>query len=219
MQRDPLRRLVSGITIFSLVAAAPVAAQILERPAARGEPRLFISAAAGVLDIATIGDADATLDFGTGFVYRASVEHSLGRGSAIGVAAARSRIPLRASSDVLERVDAHATVTSIMASFRGGGGVGFHQVFLVQAGALRFTDIEADDDNTVISRGGSTDFAFSIGGGFGYGVNARLTIGLVQELGLILHRTEGSSNNSSNSAQQRITRIGASYGFGTERRR
>jgi len=219
MQRDSLRRLVSGVTTFMLVVAAPAAAQILERPASRLEPRMWISATAGVMDIAAIGDAESIWDFGTGFMYRASLERSLGRGSAIGVAAGRSRMPLRASSNVLNRVDAHATVTSLMASFRGGGGSGFHQIYVVQAGALRFTDIQADDDNTVINRGGNTDFAFSVGGGFGYGVNTRLAIGLVQELGLILHRGGGSTGNSNNSAQQRITRIGASYGFALERPR
>jgi len=219
MQRNSLRRFVSGVPIFILAVAAPAAAQILERPASRREPRMWISAAAGVMDIAAIGDAESVWDFGTGFMYRASLERSLGRGSAIGVAAGRSRIPLRASSEMLDRVDAHATVTSLMATFRGGGGSGFHQIYVVQAGALRFTDIEADDDNTVIDRGGNTDFAFSVGGGFGYGVNTRLSIGLVQELGLILHRGGGASGNSSNSAQQRITRIGANYGFALDRPR
>lgn len=219
MQRDSLRSFVSGVTTFILVASAPTAAQILERPTSLREPRMWISVAAGAMDLETIDAAESTLDFGTGLVYRASLERTLGRGSAIGVAGGRSRIPLRASSDVLERVNAHATVTSLMASFRGGGGSGFHQIYVVQAGALRFTDIQSDDDNTLIDRGGSTDFAFSVGGGFGYGVNARLTIGLIQELGLILHRGGGSSGNSSNSAQQRITRIGASYGFGIERSR
>ncbi|MGI9078664.1 MAG: hypothetical protein ACR2G6_15240 [Gemmatimonadaceae bacterium] len=216
MQGDSLGRFVSVVTTMMLLAAAPAAAQILERPGSRSEPKVWISAAAGAMDIAAIGNAGSTWDFGTGIMYRASLEHTVGRGSAIGVAGGRSRMPLRATTSLLNRVDAHATVTSLMASFRGGGGSGFHQVFVVQAGALRFTDIEADDDNTVLDRGGDTDFAFSIGGGFGYGVNARLTITLVQELGLILHRSGGSSSNANNSAQQRITRIGARYGFGTK---
>ena len=50
MQRDSLRRLVSGVTTFMLVVAAPAAAQILERPASRLEPRMWISATAGVME-------------------------------------------------------------------------------------------------------------------------------------------------------------------------
>lgn len=219
MQRDSLRRFVSGVTTIIFIAGAPATAQILERPGSVREPRVWVSVTAGAMDIASIGDAESSWDFGTGLMYGASLEHTVGRGSAIGVVGGRSRMPLRVSSLSLGRVDAHATVTSLMASFRGGGGTGFHQLFAVQAGALRFTDIEADDDNTVIDRGGATDFAFSIGGGFGYGVNARLAIALVQELGLILHRSSGSSSNSNNSAQQRITRIGVRYGFGIERPR
>ena len=219
MQRDSLPSFVTVVTTLILVATAPAAAQILERPTAAREPRMWISVAAGVMDLETIDGAESTWDFGTGLVYRASLERAVGRGSAIGVAAGRSRIPLRASNELLDRVDAHATVTSFMASFRGGGDSGFHQIYVVQAGAVRFTDIQSDDDNAVIDRGGNTDFAFSVGGGFGFGINARLTIGLVQELGLILHRGGGSSGNSNNSAQQRVTRIGASYGFGIERPR
>jgi hypothetical protein len=78
----------------------------------------------------------------------------------------------------------------------------------------RFENFRDDQTGARLAPNADTDFTFSIGAGFGFAANSRLSFVLVQDLAYILHQSEGQRNNASNMASQYITRLGVRYGVG-----
>lgn len=209
-----------GVMLLT-ICAPPLCAQILDRPRT-GEPRAWISGSIGLFDLAAIDDgrSQTRWAFSNAAQYRGSLEYALGRGNALGVSIGYARVPLRYVPFTGTAEDATGTVSALAVSFRGGAGLGLHQVFEASVGAMRFSDFSSDEDGRRLEPlEADYDVTFMVGGGFGYSLNARAQVVLVQEFGLVLHQRSGLPNDASTTAYQRTTRIGLRYGFGDVTRR
>jgi hypothetical protein len=219
-----------SLGILALCTATAVHAQILRVPRGGGESRggipIFLSASIGYLvsDAVADGDSEAIWDFGSSAQYRGSVEVGIGNQSSLGVAMTHARMPLRYTSSALPapagcgRCDAHATVQSFAAVFHSGGGVGFHQLFDIGAGILRYSKFTADEGDAELPPNGDNDFFFSVGYGLGYGFSTSLGMFLVQDYSNGLHQRSGLPGNARGNTQYYTTRVGLRFGFGNTTR-
>jgi hypothetical protein len=193
------------------------------------EPALWASLSAGLFQTQAVldGRTNSAWDFGQGVQYRASLEQAVGNQSSLGVMGTYARLPLTYTDlgqtiDVLSCGDgcnAHADVISLMGSFRAGGGQGFHQIIELSAGVTRFAKFREDDSGARLRPpNGDTDFAFTVGYGFGYGLSPRAQIVLVQEYGSAFHQQDGLRGGDRRNNQQYTTRLGARFGLGTRSR-
>ncbi|HSJ64753.1 MAG TPA: hypothetical protein VK922_12735 [Gemmatimonadaceae bacterium] len=208
-----------GVMLLTLCAQG-AHAQILDRPGT-SEPRAWISGSVGLFDLAAIDDGTsaARWSFSSAAQFRGTLEYSLGRGNALGVSAAYAQVPMRYRPFGGPAEDATGTVSSLAVTFRGGAGIGLHQVFEASIGAVRFSDFSIDDGGGRVGPlEPDYDVTFMIGGGFGYSLNARAQVVLVQEFGLVLHQRSGLPNDANTTVYQRTTRIGLRYGFGNASR-
>jgi hypothetical protein len=204
-------------------------AQIIRVPKnTSGEPAFWGSAAIGLLQLQAIDDgrSQSRWDFGSAVQYRASLEYAISRGNSVGVSGTFSRapmtyrafsvpVPLPGGGSCLD-CDAKADVTSLAATFHAGGGLGFHQVIELSAGALMYRNFKTDDGEELPPER-DTDFTFALGYGFGYTVNRTFQINLVQDAVLGVHQKEGLSGNARTTNQQYVTRLGVRFGGGSRR--
>lgn len=206
--------------MFLTIGADAAGAQVLDRPRGDGSPRAWISGAVGWYDAGNVDDGatGSSWRFSGAAQFRGSLEYALGGGNTIGASASYARVPLRYGT-ALTVEDATATVSSLLLTFHGGAGPGLHRVIEISAGAVRYSDFTSDEDGRrVAPLEADLDFAFLIGGGFGYSLGSRAQVVLVQEFGLALHQSSGLPNDASTSAYQRTTRLGLRYGIGGGRR-
>jgi hypothetical protein len=205
-----------------LAAAGRVEGQIIDgRRMGFLDPAAWTSLSIGWLSQGSLcdGDSSACWDFGSAPQWRGSLEYALGRGASIGVVATLAKVPLIYNGGLIGSscvsCDADAKVTQYMGNFRMGGGTGFHQVIDVSAGMTVFSNFQSTSGSRLGGKAVS-DFSFTVGYGFGYGLSQRTEVMLVQDYGLIIHkRMPGSTNNT---AQQSTTRIGLRVGLGEKRR-
>lgn len=223
------RRLAFALLAISTAAAAPLRAQVFKIPKRVAEPAYWVGGNLGYLQLQEVfdGRTQRVWGFSGALQYRAFLEYSLGRGSSVGVSGSYARMPLAYESfdgsPVLPgggaRVDAHADVGSLMATFHAGGGDGFHYVLDAGLGMTRFARFRDDRTDTRLGPGTNDDFSFSIGTGFGYSTGPRTEFFIVQEYGNVFHERGGLSNDTRTSAQQLTTRLGARFGLGSRRGR
>ena len=218
------------LAVLALLARS-ADAQILRVPKnTSGEPAFWGSASIGLLQLQRVDDGttQSYWDFGSAVQYRASLEYAISRGNSFGVSGTFARAPLtyRSFSGLgiplpgggsCADCDATADVTSILATFHGGGGAGFHQVIELAAGAMLFRNFRTEDSNEELPPTSDTDFSFAIGYGFGYTVNRSVQVNLVQDAVLGVHQREGLSGNGRSTTQQYVTRIGVRFGGGSRR--
>jgi hypothetical protein len=177
------------------------------------------------------GATGSTWDFGRASTpqYRAAIEKSVGRNTAVGAAAAYAHVPFVYRADepasgplpdaACARCDAHLDIMSIGLSFHHGGGPGFHQVFEASAGALQYLNLKQDSDGSALApRDGNVDPYFTFGYGFGYAFGTNMQVSVVQDLGLAIHERKGLTSDQSNTLQQRTLRLNFRYGFGRRAR-
>ena len=230
--RSPLSAAL--LALAALVSAAPLEAQIFKVPRRVAEPAFWAGAHAGYFQLQDLADSrsNSVWRFGGTVQYRASLEYSLGRGSSIGVTGTYARMPLSyesldgsplfsvTQSPTLDtRADAHADVTSLMATFHSGGGDGFHYVIDAGLGATRFAAFRTDRGDLALRPRSDTDPAFTIASGFGYSTGARTEFTLVQEYGNVFHQRAGLPNDVRTNAQQLTTRLGVRFGLASRRSR
>ena len=198
-----------------VIAASTAQAQII-RSRVSNEASTWLGLSAGLVQMQGVADGrtESTWNFGSGLQYRASAEQAWENQASYGVTATLARMPLVYRGPACADCDAHANVWSVQGSFHIGGGIGFHQVYEVSAGVTRFENFRDDRTGTKLTPNADTDFSFTIGAGFGFAANSRLSFVLVQDLAYIVHQSEGQRNNSSNMASQYITRLGVRYGVG-----
>lgn len=208
-----------------LAAIAPsLGAQVIRVPARSNQPAAWISLNAGYLDMNAVNDGGtATVwDFGTGLQYRASLEQAMQNNGALGLTATYARLPMLHRGDeacASASCDAQGDIWQLLATFRMGGGQGFHQVIDLSLGVTSFRNFTLDETGAAVAPlDGDNDFTLSVGYGFGYGFSPRTQIMLVQDFTTMMHQRDGLSGNSSNFVQQRTTRLGIRYGLGTRRR-
>lgn len=200
------------------LAAWPAQAQIIRPGPPVREPRVWTSLSAGILQLEVINDypTGTAWDFGTIFPVRGSLEATISRGTTVGVAGMISRSGLRTAGGLCIGVcEADANVFQVLAMFRAGGGRGLHQVIEVQAGATGFSNFrERQTDARLRPLETVWDPTISLGYGLGYTISPNAAVQIVQDYGLLLHRTGDSAPaNAERSRQWYVTRIGVRYGL------
>lgn len=210
-----IRKVLVSLTLL-LIAARSGQGQIIgrEQSFSRG-PIGWTSLGIGWMQQQGFNDPETGdgWDFGSAPQWRATLEFPVGSGAAFGVAGTIARVPLIFDGASCNRCDADANISQVFGLFRMGGGSGFHQVIDIQAGMTMFSNFRESGTGSRLGTGKmSQAFSFGIGYGFGYALNPRTHVTLVQDYGLIiLKRQPGTSQQTT---QQRTTRIGVRLGLG-----
>lgn len=223
-------RSLSVLLLFSAIAARDVPAQ-RPRIVHLGEPAYWFSAGVagfsgnGVND----GRTNSTWDFGNSLdlQYRASLEKSLSNGTQLGIAATYARVPFvyygnpaiplpsGENGGTCTQCDAHLDMTSLVAVFRAGTGIGFHQVIELSGGIVAYQNLREDGTKAKLApAAGNIDPIFQIGYGLGYGIDDRTQINFVPDYAIALHEKSGLSNGVSNTNSTRSLRLSIRMGFG-----
>jgi len=231
-----LRTLVNGMRRAAAASAAtvflvalPAGAQILRIDGPR-EPAFWVSGGIGYAQFnrgVYDGATQSLWNFGSGLVYRASVEKTISNQSSLGLMASYGRLPLRyydlrtdATGDCAlndRGCTAHAQVTSFGALFHAGGGPGVHQVIEASAGVTRYANFERDGDGATLSSGTNTDGSITVGYGIGYTLSRVAQVALVQDYSAILHERKGLPSGQSALTQAYTTRLTVRLGAGSRR--
>lgn len=212
----PMTTLVAAIMIVT--GAVDAAAQIIRPGAIVRDPTVWTSLSAGLMQLETISDypSDTDWDFGSIIAWRASVEKTISRGTTVGLAGMMSRPGVVTLGPACPQTcEADANVFQILAMFRGGGGRGLHQVIEVQAGATGYSNFrERSTDARLRPLETVWDPTISLGYGLGYTISPSTAVQIIQDYGLLLHRTGSTAPaNASRSRQWYVTRIGFRYGL------
>lgn len=220
--------------LIALAVAAPcAAAQIIQVPRRSDIPVIYMSASAGLFRFQNAiadGETDSIWQFGSSLQYRGAIEMDVGNSGAAGLMVGYADAPLTYyqpnfltstvnSPECADRCDAHAQVWQVMGTFHMGGGIGFHQILDISAGATIYRDFRMDDTGTSIGpQAPDRDLALSIGYGFGWGFTPRLQLMLVQDAAFAMHQRDGLSGGDDNTTQQFTTRLGVRLGVGNKAR-
>jgi hypothetical protein len=218
----PLLRVVAAA--LALAPGSAVAQILGAPPGGSSRPALFASGSIGIAQIQNVDDGrtGAIWDFGTGFVYRASLEYDLGNATSIGVQVGRSRMPLRYAAFESNSApppcnidcDAHANISTIMAVFRASGEVGFNQVIEIGAGFTRYEKFTEDATGTPLAPTFDTDLSFSLGFGFEYSFRPWAQMFLIQDGTIAIHQRDLLPGNANSVYQHYYTRLGLRLGAG-----
>jgi hypothetical protein len=217
------------VVLFLAALAAPAGAQIMSVP--RGslarEPAVVLGVTVGLQSLQSIADgrSGTIWDFSQAAELGMSLEKSLGRGASFGLAATYAKVPLHyldtadVNAGFASCCDAHADVLTGGLQFTAGGGSGFHQLVVVNAGVIVFQHFDIKNNGTA-SFGGvppkrDIDPRLAIAYGFGYGFSARSEAFILQEYGVALHQSDGLPGGTRRQYQQQTTRIGFRVGGGS----
>lgn len=217
-------RRIAVLFLLSL-AAAPAGAQIMSVPkgALAKEPAFVLGLTIGLQALQNVNDSDtqSIWNFSQTVEFGASLEKSLGRGTTFGLAGTYSKMPLRyidtASVGTYDPCcKAHVDVITAGAQFTSGGGAGFHQLVVINAGIIAFQNFDVKSNGTVVSRPPTRDIdpRLAVGYGFGYGFSARSEAFIMQEYAVALHQGDGVLGDTRKQYQQQTTRIGIRVGAG-----
>lgn len=222
------RHFVFGLAGLSLLGGT-ASAQISGIRSA-GAPTWFVSGSIGTFNGQGVddGNTNSRWDFGnrTSWQYRASLEKSIQNSSSIGVVASYVHVPFlyegnspvgfAGSGATCSSCDAHLDMETLAAVFHAGGGLGFHQVIEVAAGATAYRNLKRDADGAALApSGGDVDGSFSLGYGFGFGLTEESEVVLVEDYGIVLHQGTNLPTGASNTNTVRSLRIGIRFGFGS----
>ena len=182
-----------------------------------GQPNAWASLGVGWLQQGGLCDpgSNSCWDFGNAMQWRGTLEYPMGRGATIGAAATTARVPLRYQSTLACATvcDADANVSQYLAQLHLGGGTGIQQAIDITAGMTVFTNFRAKDTGVRLEPAKAvSNFSFGVAYGFAFPIKSNFHVTLVQEYGQIIGKRV--SGQSSNTAQQNITRIGARVGLG-----
>lgn len=217
------------VLVFLAMFAAPLGAQIISVP--RGslarEPAFVLSAAVGLQSIQSVTDGrtGTIWDFSQSAEIGASLEKSLGQGSSFGVVATYAKVPLRyldiapISGSVGSCCNAHVDVITAGLQFTAGGGSGFHQLVVVNAGVISFQNFDVQTNGTFVLANAppkrDMDPRLAVAYGFSYGFAARGQVFILQEYGVALHQSDGLEGGTRRQYQQQTTRLGFRLGAGS----
>ena len=213
--------------MIAVLLAAPLAdAQVLPVPRRSTAPIAWGSLSVGMIQFdRTIvdGRTESTWDFATTIQYRGSLEKDVGNSGGVGIVIGLADAPLTYRSAAVPECstgcDAHAKIWTIMGGFHMGGGIGFHQIIELSAGATIYRDFAADEgDVSLPPESPDKDISLSVGYGFGWGFSERMQLMLVQDASYSLHQRDGLSGGQSSNSTQYITRLGVRVGLGSRTR-
>ena len=101
-----------------------------------------------------------------------------------------------------------------VATFHAGAGYGLHQVIELNAGVVAYENLKRESDGAKLAGGGNIDPLFSLGWGFGYGLNERTNIDIMSDYAFAIHERKGLSNGVSNTNNMPGLRVLFRMGFG-----
>ena len=211
------------LVVALVCAAANAATAQIIRPTVVSRPAGWTSLAIGWTRQQAICDpvTDACWNFADAPQYRGSLELPMGDAGAWGLAVTSSRVPMvwagSTTPNSCALCDANVSITQYLGIIRLGAGSasGFQQIVELGAGATQFADFRTAAGSPLGTGKAVTDFSFAVSYGFGYTVQSRLQLFLVQEYAVIIHKRQTGSPN--NSAQQQTFRVGARLGLGDRR--
>lgn len=216
-----MRQRIVGVALALAALSWPADAQIARRQQPF-EPQWWTSVGVGVFQSQAVDDGStaSTWDFGNTVQWRATLERTIDRSTALGVEATFARTPLTYTSDSFQPTscascDADANVTQIMATFHAGGAYpGFHQVIEIGLGATVYSGFRARSDGHKLAPASDADPAFSLGYGFGYGIGEFTQLELVQALAASIHQSTGLPADANTLIRSWTTRIGVRVALG-----
>jgi hypothetical protein len=217
-------RRIAFVAVF-VAGATGAGAQISRgRPGAfSAGPSYWVGLSYGYMDGLTLNDghSNSTWAFRYTSQLRATLEKSMSGGFSLGASAGFSNPKLsyvgRTVGDPCgpgtAACQADAQVTQYMAFIRSGGGLGFHGLFQLEAGATQFARFrDRSTGNTLGSSDAKYDFTFGFGGGFGYGISPNTDFYISDQLDIVLH-PQGDIPESSSAPRVTVFRVGARIGF------
>ncbi|HUF28944.1 MAG TPA: hypothetical protein VMM18_18325 [Gemmatimonadaceae bacterium] len=208
------------LVLLVLLPVAPIDAQVITLPRRTTQPAGWTSFHIGFHESQGVNDGrtGTIWDFGSGLLYRASIEQARPGESSIGLIGSYARLPMSHRGDpacLISACNAHGDVWSVLANFRLGGGEGFHQILEFGLGITHYRNFTDDDTGARLAPlDGDSDVTLGVSYGFGYGLSRRTQIMLVQDFATSLHQGDGLQGGERRLVQQRTTRIGVRYGLG-----
>jgi hypothetical protein len=224
-----MRRILFALLMVTCLAGSLSAQLRRPRVYATNDPGIWISAGIGGFRANVVNDGvtSSTWDFAnsTNLQYRASLEKGMANGSSFGVAGSWAHVPFVYSSTGIftppagvtqcARCDAHLDMMTLVATFHSGAGLGFHQLVELDGGVVAYRNLKQDVGGaTLAPKGGNIDPLFSLGYGFGFGLNERTNIDFVSTYTIAIHERIGNSNGMSNTNSMPSLRVSMRMGFG-----
>jgi hypothetical protein len=217
-------------SILACVLAGTADAQPRPTRGDSGEPSVWLSATAGLLQAETIldGRTNASWDFADNTLqYRATLETVFAPGMtfgaqvswAPGVATAVRGLGLAdrpTLANCAAECAASADLLGVAAIARVGGGRGLHQVIELTAGVQQLRNLRLEGGGTLAPER-DTDLHASLGYGAGFGFSSRASVSIVQEFGIVSHQRDFIPRDRNGITQQRATRVTVRFGGGTRR--
>lgn len=217
MEERVVRRLLFAGLFVAIAQTA--SAQIIDAGGSGrrfGQPNAWASLGVGWLQQGGLCDPDSgsCWNFGNALQWRGTLEYPMGRGATIGVAATTSRVPMVYAQTLAcpTGCDADANVSQYLGQLHLGGGTGIQQAIDIAAGMTVFTNFRATNGARLEPAKAVSNFSFSVAYGFAFPIKQNFQLTLSQEYGQIIGKRV--SGQSSNTAQQNITRVGARVGLG-----
>jgi hypothetical protein len=178
--------------------AVPVGAQIgprLPRPGSGAEPSYWVGLSYGYMEGISLNDESSasTWQFAYSSQIMGTFEKTIQRGVTVGVSAGFSSANLTYSGTSLNNpcglsCDATADITQYLAFVRGGGGLGFHGNYSLEAGMTQFSKFRArTTGNDLPPTGSKYDLTFGFGAGLGYGFSPTTDMYVAEQFDLVLH--------------------------------
>ena len=208
--------------LLAVACALPAGAQIgprLPQQGRGGAPPYWVGVSYGYVSGVAINDgaSQSTWDFGYSSQLQATIEKTVQSGITLGASAGFATAPLTYTSaspgSACARCEAKADMNQYMAFVRGGGGVGFHGLYSLEAGATEFSNFRANADGTKLPpTSAKYDFSFGFGGGLGFGFSATSEVYVAEQFDLILH-SQGGGSTSNAAPRVNTFRAGVRIGF------
>lgn len=217
------RTLVSALAFVIVAVPLSTSAQLYP-VSTRREPTAWVGLGVGAYNAGDVADgkSGSVWDFGnrTTPQYRLSLERALRGGTSLGLMGSYVRAPITYRGSALDAnscaaCDAKVDVYSLYAMFHAGGGPGFHQVVEAGLGVTSYQNFKRESDGERLAPlEAERDLGFIFAYGFGYTVNPRMAVNLVQEYGMNFHESRGTSSGASNTLRFYTTRLGVRMGLG-----
>jgi len=227
-----MRRTFVAFLVLMFTAGSLSAQMRRPRVYTTNDPGVWVTVGVGAFRANRVNDGvtASSWDFGnaTNFQYRASLETGMDNGSSFGIAGSYARVPFAYTADLTKPLpagasgarcdtcDAHLDMTTLVATFHAGSGIGFHQVVELNGGVVMYRNLKRDADKAKLAPGGGNiDPLFSLGWGFGYGLSNRTNIDFISDYTFGLHERKGLSNGTSNTNSMPSLRVSLRMGFGS----
>ncbi len=212
------------LTIVSALVASSLAGQGRGRQVRQSTRGWWLAGGASATSLSNVADGASRSQWAFGsdplWQMRASLEKELDIFTTLGADVSYGRVdvsltPLSpgmpvggiASTVCPGGCTAETELWTAMATFRSGGGFGFHRVFEAQGGATVFRNLRTRDRRQPIP-GAKTqsDLTLLLGGGFGFTMSSGFEFNLVQDFGIGWHERAEPPQETGRSWRVRTTR-------------